>query len=97
VDRDADLLRALSPIHRIDRLTAPLLVVHGADDTNVPVEEAEQVIAALAARGVEHEYLLFEGEGHELLSTPNRVAFVRATVAWLSGHLGAEAAVSQVS
>ena len=77
--RDADLLRALSPIHRIDRLTAPLLVVHGADDTNVPVEEAEQVVAALAARGVEHEYLLFEGEGHELLATPNRVAFVRAT------------------
>ena len=85
--RDADLLRALSPIHRIDRLTAPLLVVHGADDTNVPVEEAEQVVAALAARGVEHEYLLFEGEGHELLSTPNRVAFVRATVAWLTRHL----------
>jgi dipeptidyl aminopeptidase/acylaminoacyl peptidase len=95
--RDADLLRALSPIHRIDRLTAPLLVVHGADDTNVPVEEAEQVVAALAARGVEHEYLLFEGEGHELLSTPNRVAFVRATVAWLTRHLRVEAAVSQVS
>ena len=95
--RDADLLRALSPIHRIDRITAPLLVVHGADDTNVPVEEAEQVVSALAARGIEHEYLLFEGEGHELLSTGNRVAFVRATVAWLTRHLRVEAPVSQVS
>ena len=55
------------------------------------------VVAALAARGVEHEYLLFEGEGHELLSTPNRVAFVRATVGWLTRHLRVEAAVSQVS
>jgi dipeptidyl aminopeptidase/acylaminoacyl peptidase len=87
-ERDAELLRDLSPIHRIDRLTAPLLVVHGAQDTNVPVEEAEQVVAALSERGVEHEFLLFEGEGHEILSTPTRVAFVRATVSWIVRHLG---------
>jgi dipeptidyl aminopeptidase/acylaminoacyl peptidase len=86
-EQDAALLRALSPIHQIDRLRAPLLVVHGSEDTNVPVEEAEQVVAALAARGVEHRYLLFAGEGHELLATPNRVTFVQATVAWVSRHL----------
>jgi dipeptidyl aminopeptidase/acylaminoacyl peptidase len=85
---DAALLRDLSPIHRIDRLRAPLLVVHGNEDTNVPVEEAEQVVAALAARGIEHRYLLFEGEGHELLATENRVTFVRATVGWVGQHLG---------
>ena len=88
---DADLLRDLSPIHRIDNLTAPLLVVHGAEDTNVPVEEAQQVVDALAARAVEHRFLLFEGEGHELLATPNRVAFVQAAVAWSGHHLGVPA------
>jgi hypothetical protein len=56
---DADLLRDLSPITRIDRLRTPLLVIHGANDTNVPVIEAEQVVAALAARGVPHRYVLF--------------------------------------
>ncbi|MEP6463860.1 MAG: prolyl oligopeptidase family serine peptidase [Frankiaceae bacterium] len=86
---DAPLLRDLSPIHRIDRLTAPLLIVHGAGDTNVPVEEAEQVVAALAVRGAEHRYLLFHDEGHELLATVNRVAFVQATVAWVREHLQA--------
>jgi dipeptidyl aminopeptidase/acylaminoacyl peptidase len=85
---DGELLRALSPIHRIGRLRAPLLVVHGGQDTNVPVEESEQVVAALAARGIEHRYLLFPGEGHELLATPNRVAFVQATVEWVTRHLG---------
>jgi len=85
--RDAELLRRLSPIHRIDRLRAPLLVVHGDEDTNVPVHEAEQVVAALTDRGVEHRYLLFRGEGHELLDTANRVAFVQATVAWVTRHL----------
>jgi dipeptidyl aminopeptidase/acylaminoacyl peptidase len=87
-ETDAELLRDLSPIHRIDALRAPLLVVHGAEDTNVPVEEARQVVDALAARGVEHRFLLFEGEGHELLATRNRVAFVQAGVAWCSTHLG---------
>jgi dipeptidyl aminopeptidase/acylaminoacyl peptidase len=85
---DSQLLRDLSPIHRIDALRAPLLVVHGADDTNVPVEEAEQVVAALTERGVEHRYLVFPGEGHELMATPNRVAFVQAAVAWVQHHIG---------
>jgi dipeptidyl aminopeptidase/acylaminoacyl peptidase len=85
---DAALLRDLSPIHRMDQLIAPLLIVHGAEDTNVPVGQAEQVAAALAARGVEHRLMIFSGEGHELLATPNRVAFVRATVAWVVEHLG---------
>jgi dipeptidyl aminopeptidase/acylaminoacyl peptidase len=48
---DAALLRELSPLHRADRITAPLLVVHGANDTNVPLGEAEQIVAALRARG----------------------------------------------
>jgi dipeptidyl aminopeptidase/acylaminoacyl peptidase len=88
---DSELLRDLSPIHRIDNLRAPLLVVHGAEDTNVPLEEAEQVVAALAAREVEHRFLVFEGEGHELLATPNRVAFVQAAVGWAGHHLGVPA------
>ena len=40
----AELLRDLSPIHRLDRVRAPTIVLHGANDTNVPVVEAEQVV-----------------------------------------------------
>jgi len=87
---DAELLRDLSPITRIDRLTAPLLIVHGENDSNVPVIEAEQVADALAARGVEHRYLLFPGEGHELLHRSARAEFLRQTVDWLTGHLTPE-------
>ena len=38
-----ELLRRLSPIHKLDRVKSPTLVLHGANDTNVPVVEAEQV------------------------------------------------------
>ncbi|MFC4591797.1 S9 family peptidase [Sphaerisporangium corydalis] len=80
---DRELLRALSPLHSFDRLTAPLLVVHGAQDTNVPVYEAEQVVATATARGVPCRYLLFDDEGHETVRTANRVTFVEAVIDWL--------------
>ena len=84
---DADLLRALSPIHRFDALRAPLLVVHGENDSNVPVEEAEQVVASARARGVPVEYLVFAEEGHEIAKPDNRARFVEATVEWLASRL----------
>jgi dipeptidyl aminopeptidase/acylaminoacyl peptidase len=84
---DADLLHDLSPLTRIDRLRAPLMVVHGENDSNVPVIEAEQVVAALAERGVEHRYLLFPDEGHELLHRSSRAEYLRETVDWLTTHL----------
>ncbi|MFI1992162.1 S9 family peptidase [Actinoplanes sp. NPDC020271] len=84
---DAALLRELSPLHRIDRLRAPLLIVHGENDSNVPVIEADQVAGALAARGAPHRYLLFPGEGHELLHRTSRAEFLRATIEWLTRYL----------
>ncbi|XVQ82154.1 S9 family peptidase [Microbispora siamensis] len=86
-EADRDLLHALSPLHAFDRLTAPLLVVHGARDTNVPVYEAEQVVRAARARGVPCELLLFEDEGHEIRRRANRVVFVRRVTEWLGRRL----------
>lgn len=83
----AALLRALSPIHHFDALRAPLLVVHGGNDTNVPVEEAEQVVAAARARNIPVDYLFFPDEGHELARVTNKVRFVRKTVKWLAARL----------
>jgi dipeptidyl aminopeptidase/acylaminoacyl peptidase len=96
-ERDAELLRQLSPIHRFDALRAPLLVVHGETDSNVPLEEAEQVVAAARARGVPVEYLLFREEGHELARVANKEAFVERTVEWLRGRLTSTSGTSVAS
>ena len=64
----------------MDRITAPLLVVHGAYDTNVPIVEAEQIVEALRDRGASPGFLLFDDEGHEVHSIANRVLFVREVV-----------------
>jgi dipeptidyl aminopeptidase/acylaminoacyl peptidase len=87
-EEDRELLRALSPIHKIDRLAAPLLVVHGANDTNVPLYEAEQVVAALEARNAPVQYLRFGDEGHVTLKKPNRIVYVRTVADFLAAHLG---------
>lgn len=69
----ADMLAALSPINKLDRIKTPLIVLHGANDTNVPVIEAEQIVTQLKARGVPVEYVLFPDEGHGWRRLPNRI------------------------
>lgn len=84
---DRELLAELSPIHRISALNAPLLVVHGAHDTNVPVSESEQIVAAVRAQGGTAEFLLFEDEGHEIVKQENRAALAEAMVDWFTRTL----------
>ncbi len=86
-DTEGDLLDALSPIHKLDRVAAPTLVLHGANDTNVPVYEAEQVVEALRMRNVPVEYILFPDEGHGFRSERNRIRSVSAIVEWFAKHL----------
>jgi dipeptidyl aminopeptidase/acylaminoacyl peptidase len=84
---EADMLRSLSPIHKLDRIKTPLFVLHGANDTNVPVVEAEQIVAAMKARGVPVKYTLFPDEGHGWRKTPNRVRSTTEIVGFFVEHL----------
>ncbi|MGW7453955.1 S9 family peptidase [Streptomyces sp. NPDC054787] len=86
-EHDRDLLRALSPMSRIDRLRAPVLAVHGEHDTNVPPTESEQFVRAARDHGVEAELLTLRNEGHEFLRADNRRLYRRAAADWLEQHL----------
>jgi len=83
----AAMLKSLSPIHKLDRITTPLFVLHGANDTNVPVVEAEQIVSAMKARGVPVKYTLFPDEGHGWRKTPNRVRSTTEIVNFFVEHL----------
>lgn len=86
-DKEAEMLRQLSPLTRIDRVKAPTIVLHGANDTNVPVIEAEQVVENLKKRNVPVEYVLFPDEGHGWRKTPNRIRSTVAIVKFFEKHL----------
>lgn len=86
-ETEGDMLDALSPISKLDRVQAPTLVLHGANDTNVPVYEAEQVVEALRRRGVPVEYILYPDEGHGFQLEANRIHAASAIVKWFRTHL----------
>ncbi|WAJ46218.1 alpha/beta fold hydrolase [Mycobacterium sp. Aquia_216] len=80
---ERELLEQLSPLLRADKLTAPLLVVHGAHDTNVPVSESEQIVDALRRLGRDVRYLLFDNDGHGIIKRENRAALAAAMAEWM--------------
>jgi dipeptidyl aminopeptidase/acylaminoacyl peptidase len=88
LDHDREFLEQISPIHYVDRITAPLFVVHGANDPRVPIGEAEQIVAALRSRSVPVEYTRFEDEGHGLVKRANKLAAYPAIARFLDKYLG---------
>jgi dipeptidyl aminopeptidase/acylaminoacyl peptidase len=60
----AETYRERSPIHVLDRISCPVLVLQGLDDKVVTPANAEALVEALQRNGTPYAYLTFEGEGH---------------------------------
>ena len=84
---DRAFLEDISPLSHLDKLEAPLMVIHGANDPRVPLGEAEQLVGALGARGVETEFLVFDDEGHGLVKLANKLVAYPAIVDFLDRQL----------
>ncbi|MEU9303844.1 prolyl oligopeptidase family serine peptidase [Streptomyces sp. NPDC048269] len=91
-EHDRELLRALSPMSRVDQLRASVLAIHGEHDTNVPPTESEQFVRGARDRGVPAELLTLRDEGHDFLRADNRRTYRRAAADWLERHLNASPA-----
>jgi dipeptidyl aminopeptidase/acylaminoacyl peptidase len=87
LENDRAYLEEISPIRHVEQITAPLFVIHGANDPRVPVGEAEQIVAALRQRQVPVEYLRFEDEGHGIIKRANRLVAYPAIVRFLEAYL----------
>ncbi len=85
---DGELLWERSPLSRAGDIRIPLLIVQGANDPRVKQAESEQIVAALREKGIPHEYLLFEDEGHGFAKPENRLRFYAAAERFLAEHLG---------
>jgi len=73
LEKDGALLDRISPIHMVDKIAAPLMVIHGTRDPRVPIGEARQVVEALKKRGLPVALLTYEDEGHGLAKLKNRL------------------------
>lgn len=76
---------ALSSATYLSRIAAPILLFQGTNDKDVPVEWADWLDAALTNAGKTHEYVRYEGEGHEF--GPQWTDFMKRTAAFFEQTL----------
>jgi dipeptidyl aminopeptidase/acylaminoacyl peptidase len=88
VPEDRKDLEARSPLNFVDRIRAPLLLIHGANDPRVKQAESDQIIVALREKGQAVEYIVAPDEGHGFRSPENRMAMAVALERFLAKHLG---------
>jgi dipeptidyl aminopeptidase/acylaminoacyl peptidase len=88
----ADLYRERSPIHFVERLSAPVILFQGLEDEIVPPNQAETMVAAMAANGIPHAYLAFEGEQHGFRRSETEIRCFEAELYFYGRILGFEPA-----
>lgn len=77
-----------SPLTHADRIGVPVLLEQGSDDRVVPPAQSQVIRDALAARGIPHEYLEFEAEGHGFRRAETIIASLEAELAFLGRTFG---------
>ena len=83
-------LDTVSPVNLADRITVPVLLMHGTADKRVPYRQAEAFVKAMKKADKPLEYIEFPGAGHSIAKTADRVRFLTAVEAFLSAHNPAE-------
>jgi dipeptidyl aminopeptidase/acylaminoacyl peptidase len=71
-----------SPISYASRISTPVLILHGEEDTNVPLGQAIHFHRALRHFGVEHEFVVYPREGHGLRERTHQIDALRRLRAW---------------
>ena len=77
-EKDEELLKSISPVFHADKIKSPLFIAQGARDPRVNKAESDQMVAALAERGIKVEYMVKENEGHGFRNEENRFEFYEA-------------------
>jgi dipeptidyl aminopeptidase/acylaminoacyl peptidase len=85
------LYDARSALNHLDGFSAPVILFQGLDDTVVPPDQARQMAAALAAKGVDHELHLYEDEDHGFRKAETKRAVAEAELSFLSRTVGSRA------
>jgi dipeptidyl aminopeptidase/acylaminoacyl peptidase len=78
------LLKERSPLTHVDKITKPLLIGQGANDPRVKQAESDQIVSAMAERGIPVTYVLYPDEGHGFQKPENNLSFYAVAEAFLA-------------
>jgi dipeptidyl aminopeptidase/acylaminoacyl peptidase len=87
---DREAIDAVSPALRASRVTAPVLLMHGENDTVVPIDQSERMHAALKRARKDVQFIRFPGEDHWLSDAQTRVQMLQELETFLARHIGSE-------
>ncbi len=88
IGRDKERLDAQSPIKHLDKLKAPVFIIHGKEDQRVPIIHAERLRAELEKRNHPFEWLVKEKEGHGFYKPENNVERWQKMLAFFDKYIG---------
>ncbi|SHF01242.1 Dipeptidyl aminopeptidase/acylaminoacyl peptidase [Microbulbifer donghaiensis] len=91
VGRDPTELARYSPARNAQKITVPVLLIHGREDERAPISQFDQMRRALRKAEKPVESLVVKGEGHGFYLLENRVAAYRKVLAFLESHIGERA------
>ena len=92
-----DVLWERSPLKHVGNVSTPTMFLHGENDNDVPIAEAEQMYIALKDVGVETVFVRYPREGHGLREPKHQVDAVERSFAWYDRHFAAPQARPTVS
>ncbi len=85
-----DLYVNRSPLFNADKFSNSILLLHGTEDTNVPVGESKQYYAALKTLGKDVEMVLVDGENHWIVDYDKRLKWHHTIMSWFNKKLKGE-------
>ena len=81
---EAKIAKEVSPVFQIDKIKKPLFVVQGANDPRVNINESDQIVKGLRAKGFEVPYMVKYDEGHGFGKEPNRIEFYKTMMGFFA-------------
>lgn len=81
------IMEEVSPVYQIGKIKKPLFVVQGANDPRVNINESDQIVEALRAKGQDVPYMVKYDEGHGFGKEENSIALYRAMMGFFAKHL----------
>lgn len=87
VAEEKEIMNEVSPVFHIDKIKKPLFVVQGANDPRVNIDESDQIVEGLRAKGVDVPYMVRYDEGHGFGKEENTIALYKAMMGFYAKHL----------
>ena len=85
--KGAEYLEKCSPLNHLDRIQAPLLLVHGKNDHVVAENESKQIYESMKIKHKDVTYILFPNEGHCFANFSNKMMYLNQAERFLSQYL----------